>query len=1631
MSVSQVGKSQIEGLVEALVDSANDREEAARENIFKSIVDIGRRRHVVVLKICHGYLTKHNKLARGHRIIILQLLEKISKQHIDSVTPDLAADMIRLASAELTMSQEVVPEWQTAASALLSTLGMRHAQLVMKELLTKFQPGGNPHFFVVNTLGQLAVSNVAEVVPMLQTVLSRLIPMLGAAKQENMQWVFAYATARFSEAILDYLADEQRATEAGIRSADFEGEAYSIYELLFNVWLQSKESKLRLAVVEAIGYVVHLLSTSQLDGQLPRLIPGVTQLYRKHHEHYYISQGLCMVVDAACNKSCDSFSILLDNLLLMMHQHACIPMDMQNPMTVKNHNEILRCFAVITKAHSNRVVAFLLQKLEHKDDKVRTATLDIIKHLINSCDAELDDKKPLIVSGLKITLHDNSLKVRRVFNQVIIAMAGHHYLSLEGGQLMVEFVVRQCSINPEDRGLAKQLGADEAALTSLRDMSNKTLQLITTTIDHMESVLWPYLLEFVVPVEYSEAVGIVCRCLADIAGKKKEQEAEDYELNFEELVNLPKPPALLARLVVIAGQPHSGQAKGEHVLHCMRALAPNIKEELVELWDVVLPKLLTYLNEQNDKGTWDQKHWEDLMLKFLSRSLDDVDNEEWLMEVGNAMGDKDMLLKYSSYPEEKGFLYKCLGVLMRKSGHKQFVQKHLDMMFATVKHSSQIEREGCAIGTGFSAASHLDTVVQKLEQVTKEDMVRKSKGFFGLSKDKSEADVERIKATVMLCYGYVTFHSPPQLITSRVEVNILRSINPHFAKVRDTVVKQNLIRTIDLIGRALHPDHLKSSDFVFSKRGDLISHLLGYLRAEPTNVPVSNETRSLAISALATLAKLNPKLSPADQFDIVKATTDSVLPLPLVAVVTKKKQEAVSLVDTESMTKQAVKELVALLVTILGKEYSSENLESIFKHLEPWVQSTDEQERSRAMECLLELLKAYLDFSNTNEAARELAVQGQLLGRMIPRCSDPSLAIRQMAIDCIQLTLRIATCTPGVSDQMVDAVSLLRERAEKDEPNSLFSLVNDLSKVLCKKVISEQLWPLVSYLMEGLVDWQGHSSSGACVVLNQITKLRGSALSEKIPDIIDGLQEKLGGVVNPQTRTGTLRCMRTICQQYLSPALTHLLSKPLPWDEHLVSMWQVLVGEGQLVRQVFDQLLEVISLSLPYQEKRKGSNFIRVETATPKAATHAIGVLCAVPEATDISKDLFSRILATLLLRVGVSSTIEPPDSKTKTPACNTVAVEALQRFLESSESSVMLERLEQQSAWHLLEKEDTCPHGLLYLARALAENHPSEVKKTVDALSSSLNSVYDQHRMTVVAFYSELICTLGGKEDGSLAEQIMHNLLGRQVDSSYMVRMYCIRGLGNMAAIGGAQVSQFSTTILSAMLAGMDDREDPQDLITMEAMSGLARIFEQIDEGHVRPILINIALRIRPCFEKPTAAVRAAAFTLFGSLSRFGNGPSEGPFLEQIQTNFVSLLVHLNEGDPVVVAACKGALQKVGPLMRSERVNGMFQKHLKPEESLLYADFLNDLCKLIVQDFPEKVNFYVMNAVTFFKSMWAEVKCNAALFVGYMLGNLPLDKSGLISKEHICEALILLLRDPSPLVRASTAEAMSLLCEY
>ncbi len=48
-----------------------------------------------------------------------------------------------------------------------------------------------------------------------------------------------------------------------------------------------------------------------------------------------------------------------------------------------------------------------------------------------------------------------------------------------------------------------------------------------------------------------------------------------------------------------------------------------------------------------------------------------------------------------------------------------------------------------------------------------------------------------------------------------------------------------------------------------------------------------------------------------------------------------------------------------------------------------------------------------------------------------------------------------------------------------------------------------------------------------------------------------------------------------------------------------------------------------------------------------------------------------------------------------------------------------------------------------------------------------------------------------------------------------------------------------------------MDDRDDKTDLLTLEAMCSLSNVIAVMNEDEVRPILMNVILRIRPCFEK------------------------------------------------------------------------------------------------------------------------------------------------------------------------------------
>lgn len=241
-------------------------------------------------------------------------------------------------------------------------------------------------------------------------------------------------------------------------------------------------------------------------------------------------------------------------------------------------------------------------------------------------------------------------------------------------------------------------------------------------------------------------------------------------------------------------------------------------------------------------------------------------------------------------------------------------------------------------------------------------------------------------------------------------------------------------------------------------------------------------------------------------------------------------------------------------------------------------------------------------------------------------------------------------------------------------------------------------------------------------------------------------------------------------------------------------------------------------------------------------------------------------------------------------------------------------------------------------------------------------------------------------------------------------------------------QVHRYSGTVLSAMISGLDDKDDTEQKVVLEAINGLATLLSHADEHEVGSFIINVALRLRPMFEKEKSEVRAAAFKLFGDLARFAEGEYREAFVEQCISNMITLLVHLNEEDKHVVKACKVTLKRLGPLLGSEEVNSMFQRHLLDGSHLHYPEFISDLTKVMVIDLERHMTTFVTLCLGHIKSLYPTIQCNAVLLLGCLLGNARPELRKELPCERACSALILLLKGEMPEQRCRAAEALSLL---
>uniref|UniRef100_A0A8B9IQQ1 Maestro heat like repeat family member 1 n=1 Tax=Anser cygnoides TaxID=8845 RepID=A0A8B9IQQ1_ANSCY len=1545
------------GLATTLMDATTDKDPLVQEQIYNALCYLGESEPEEILHSCDEYLRQHDKLAYPHRVIILKAMETVVKNNIASLDKSTAKVVIFLASNEMTKSKEVIREWQQAASSVLVAVGQRFINKVMEEVLTKFQPGILPHYFIVQTFANLSVSNVFGMVPFLNSILGTMLPMLGMAKQDHMKSVFCYALQHFSESIQEYLANLDKAPDPTVRKDTFSNEIFSAYEVLFNSWLQHREAKLRLAVVEAVGPMSYLMPSEKLEEQLPKLIPGILALYKKHAEAFYISKSLCQILEASVNIGSRSLDVQLDALLGTLHPQICAPADPSVPLTVKNHTEVLRCFTVLACSFPDRVLAFLLPKLESSNERTRVGTLLIMRQIINSAPSQMEIKKPFILSSMKLPLQDSNDKVKRAVVQVISAMAHHGYLEQPGGEAMMEYLVRQCALPSEAVRVLRH--ADDLTSDSVQSISVNTLFLLSTTVDRMNNVLWPYLLEFVTPIQFTNALTPLCKSLMYLAMKKQEEGENASLIRYDLNGNLPSPYALTTRLLVVSSQPYAGDCRGTAALRLLSVLQYSVHPALEQLWSKRVPSLVEHIEENTEKCLC-QKEWEEKLLLFLQETLAAVSDNTWICHFVTEMCRQ--LNSYNGFPLEKNFLYKCIGTTLGACTSKDLVQKQLQELLETARYHEEAEREGLASCFGICAINHLEETLAKLEDFVRSDVFKKSVGLFSIFKDRSDNEVEKIKSTLILCYGFVAVHAPKELVLSRIEADILKNIFQYFntkvlgikVETKDLTLKLCLIRSICMISQAIYNGG-KCGDFVFSRKAELVAQMVEFIKAEPLDA-MRTPVRQRAMVTCTYLVYPS-----SGGMDAVLERPPSRCPLPRWDRACVPPGVGAGLCCSEGVLAAPAGGGPALPPASMAAVVSPQTV---------------------------------IPFYNL----------GVLIALFSPRCSDSLASVRQHAVDCVYCLLYIQLCYEGFArdhtDEMVEGLKALKKGLEEPDFTVLFHACHNIAMVVGKRVPPDQLMSLLLAMFEGLADPDKNCSRAATVMINSLLKERGSVLQEKVPDIMSIIHSKLQEVDEEHVRKAAQQTVYILASQHKSVVVSSLLGSALPFDSHTCAMWRSLAAEPTLTSQILEQLLEKVNRDVPYKESKcflLGSGSERIATPLPLAATCALYEIMSAPESGAAVLGLYAPLFVTLLLRVSCTVGVQLPKSlqsrerrsSSLSPAPRSLhpcscAVETLKVMLARGGSEAVTRAVGSAGGWDLMASPERHHDGIAVLAGAMARHAGPRLPLIVKNLVPTLSSVFDSQRITTTAFFAELLNS-NVVNDLMLLETVMDNMTGRQKDPCMLVRMLALRGLGNISSGSPEKVRKHGAKLLASMVNGMDDKDDPHNLVALEAMSSLSKLLDHLEERDIQSMLLHIAIRIRPFFDSEQPGLRQSSIVLFGNLTKFSEDDCEA-FFEQILNGLVTLLLHLQDPKPEVVKACKFALRMCGPNMGCEGLCDMFLNHLREDRSLHYGEFMNNVCKHLMQSYPEMLNRLILTNLFYFKSNWVDIRAAAPMFIGFLV---------------------------------------------
>ncbi|XP_024414962.2 protein MROH8 [Desmodus rotundus] len=851
---------------------------------------------------------------------------------------------------------------------------------------------------------------------------------------------------------------------------------------------------------------------------------------------------------------------------------------------------------------------------------------------------------------------------------------------------------------------------------------------------------------------------------------------------------------------------------------------------------------------------------------------------------------------------------------------------------------------------------------------------------------------------------------------------LIESVQEFFnGELKSEHEKLTFLRSLSSLSQIL-PDDETAESFIHSHIADIVHTLFIVVQEEPLHSLFSPVRQKVFVTITdLSYQDIHLLFGSEDRVDLFSLIIKSVITLPSEKILTRL-QEIMSSgsYNSECLYRQTFQMFSEMLQSLVVKDPHLENFDIIFKHMDPWLQSVKDCERTRATASMAQVLKCLYRHLNLRLPLRFQRL-GHLVARMALLCGDPLEEVAEEAAEgthyLLHITLRLKYITEDKKNHqnLRRAMKKCQELLDGYSIKYFYSCPFKIGQIFEVFLDSNELCQFVLTILDGLKNLKHPCTQQSAGELLISLVENAESRFEKVPEIMGVICAQLSLISEPKVRQQVITTVSLFISRpkYTDTVISHLLCHPVPYDRDLAEVWRTLKVEPSCTTWILSRLLRKLQKchDMPTQEKMA---YVAVSATD---ALYEVFMGNKLPEATF---QLFPQLLMTLLIQIHHSIDLTMSDvaipiglyaeqemSSKVTPLC--FAIQATKTLLFRTLCLQEFSIMEKNKGWTLLAGKDCHLQGVSLLANALLERSHILAQKVLYLLVPLLNRGNDKHKLTSAGFFVELLQSPVARRLPSIYS--VDRLKDWLLHGNNLFKILALRGLCYLL-----RHQEKREDIKSLMPCILDLLCETEGKIVLLAIQILLQLLRTMDFSTLRDIMRTMF----SLFGDTRPDVHCLSMTLFGASMKSVKHTDKKGVENQVLDSLVPLLLYSQDENDAIAEESRRVLTLCAQFLKWKLPQEVYCKdpwYTNPSEVETICKFFGKKCK-------GKVNI-LAQTLMFSKNAKLPIRRAAVLFIGLFAKYL--DRSELRTKgtKWIENDLRHLLHDPEPSVHIITSQAL------